>query len=90
MAAKKDTPKGVFFGDPPETRLHCAPGMGHSKCADAVEPASGNTPPGCCIYIFESPAVQKKDTPKGVFFGDPPETRTPDPLLKRQLLYRLS
>ena len=24
------------------------------------------------------------------FFGDPPGIRTPDPLLKRQLLYRLS
>ena len=24
------------------------------------------------------------------FFGDPPETRTPDPLIKSQVLYRLS
>ena len=33
----------------------------------------------------------KKPPPKGDgFFGDPTGTRTPDPLLKRQLLYRLS
>ena len=32
----------------------------------------------------------KKDIRTDVLFGDPTGTRTPDPLLKRQLLYRLS
>ena len=36
----------------------------------------------------------QKNTPKTLgfwgVFGDPPEIRTPDPLLKRQLLCRLS
>ena len=42
--------------------------------------------------MFESPLTSKKpDTHKGIrFFGDPSGIRTPDPLLKRQLLYRLS
>ena len=45
------------------------------------------------IRLFESPASQaKKPIPQwGIgFFGDPPEIRTPDPLLKRQLLCQLS
>ena len=42
-------------------------------------------------FEFESPACKKANTRKGVgFFGDPPEIRTPDPLLKRQLLCQLS
>ena len=42
---------------------------------------------------FESPLTHAKNQVSKMdtwFFGDPPEIRTPDPLLKRQLLYRLS
>ncbi len=35
--------------------------------------------------------IKKADTRMGIcFFGDPPGIRTPDPLLKRQLLCQLS
>ena len=38
-----------------------------------------------------SACIKKEISPRGyLFFGDPLEIRTPDPLLKRQLLYRLS
>ena len=30
-------------------RLHFHPGMGENKGVDAVEPASSNSPPDCCI-----------------------------------------
>lgn len=37
------------------------------------------------------PEIQNKTTPKGdLVFGDPAGIRTPDPLLKRQLLCLLS
>ena len=58
-----------------------------------VQPAASNAPPERCIYIFRISAVscKKANTHKDVgFFGDPPEIRTPDPLLKRQLLCQLS
>ena len=44
-------------------------------------------------FNFSNPRgeIKKADTPKGIcFFGDPPGIRTPDPLLKRQLLCQLS
>ena len=52
----------------------------------------GNSPPDCCILSFESPLHSKKDRYRmvSILFGDPPEIRTPDPLLKRQLLCQLS
>ena len=40
---------------------------------------------------FLSQASKKANTQMGIgFFGDPPGIRTPDPLLKRQLLCQLS
>ena len=43
------------------------------------------------IWIFRIPGGKKATTRMGGgFFGDPPEIRTPDPLLKRQLLCQLS
>ena len=42
-------------------------------------------------YSVQFSDSKKADTPKGIcFFGDPPGIRTPDPLLKRQLLCQLS
>ena len=44
--------------------------------------------------FLEKVAKTTKKPPKthvsGGYFGDPPEIRTPDPLLKRQLLCQLS
>ena len=44
------------------------------------------------IYLVKRRRVSKKPPSfdDGFLFGDPTGTRTPDPLLKRQLLYRLS
>ena len=43
------------------------------------------------MTVFSYLGGKKRHTPKGMaFFGDPLEIRTPDPLLKRQLLCRLS
>ena len=88
---------GVVFysiGDPLETRYIFAVGKNYGVAA--VQPAASNTPPECCFEFFESPSTSeqnKNHAVVGVVFysiGDPLETRTPDPLLKRQLLYRLS
>ena len=76
-------------GDPPEIRCCCAV---HSirrerHPAAAQEQSTGlfhlNVRISCRI---KKPRCQKASG----FFGDPLEIRTPDPLLKRQLLYRLS
>ena len=60
----------------------------------AVQPAASKSPPDSCSSFFESPRGNKEKPRRGgrgfFFIGDPLETRTPDPLLKRQLLYRLS
>ena len=51
-------------------------------------------PPSAAATAFakQKRSHQKEETPRGVFllFGDPAGIRTPDPLLKRQLLCRLS
>ena len=76
---------------PLETRLHylCYAKIIKVRLGQAL---AANSPPDCRIQFFESPREAKKQIPhRGIcFFGDPLETRTPDPLLKRQLLYRLS
>ena len=80
-----------LFGDPPEIRLHFA--CGKIKVATSVCTDGSNSPPDCCIGDFRISIKQrKKQTPQwGIcFLGDPPEIRTPDPLLKRQLLCQLS
>ncbi len=50
------------------------------------------TPPGLSIMIRVPSRSDKKQTRQkaGLFFGAPAGTRTPDTLLKRQVLYRLS
>ena len=46
---------------------------------------------GLLHLIFRISDGKNADTLMGIgVFGDPSEIRTPDPLLKRQLLYRLS
>ena len=59
----------------------------HSRRAGNEEPSTGRFH----LFFRISYGRKKADTHLGIcFFGDPPEIRTPDPLLKRQLLYRLS
>ena len=56
-----------------------------------VWPVGHQHPTGMLDFSFESPAAEKVPTLwVGTFSGDPPGIRTLDPLLKRQLLYRLS
>ena len=46
---------------------------------------------GLLHLIFRISGGKNADTHSGIgIFGDPPEIRTPDPLLKRQLLCQLS
>ena len=73
-------------------RLVCIFAFGKNYCPAGTLP--GRQPaPGRLDLFFRVSRVIKKKT-DGIsrlsFFGDPLETRTPDPLLKRQLLYRLS
>ena len=48
------------------------------------------------IYVTKKPiaknSLKKQKPPEQLFggSGDPPETRTPDPLIKSQVLYHLS
>ena len=55
-----------------------------------------NSPPDCCIYIFESPSVnaipiKKPPHRDGFLIGGPEEIRTPDPynanVMRSQLRY---
>ena len=49
LVKNPDTLTGIgIFGGSSGTRLHFLP-LGENKGADAIELASGNTPPGCCI-----------------------------------------
>ena len=78
----------MSFGDPLEIRLHL-------RFAQIVVPlrrvAAGGAHPHR-IYIIRISIDTKKRATRmgGSFFGDPLEIRTPDPLLKRQLLCQLS
>ena len=56
-----------------------------------------NSPPDCCVYIFESPSVnaipiKKPPHRDGFLIGGPEEIRTPDPynanVMRSQLRYR--
>ena len=62
--------------------------------ATSVCTGGSNSPPDCCIYIIRISIVPHKKAriPEwvSVLIGDPLEIRTPDPLLKRQLLCQLS
>ena len=82
-----------ILGDPPEIRLHYTSALRkYNECVAVVQPPASDSPPDCRIFIFESPGkCKKRKTPMHLpLFGDPPGIRTPDPLLKRQLLCRLS
>ena len=74
-------------------RFVCIFADGENKGANAVEPASGSSPPDCCIGWFESLNTKKKDTQKRVLlFGGLEEIRTPDPhnanVVRSQLRYK--
>ena len=52
---------------------------------------AANSPPGCWNLFSNLRGCKKSRCQKAsALFGDPPEIRTPDPLLKRQLLCQLS
>ena len=40
------------------------PGMGENRCVLPVEPGRSNSPPDCCIGIFESLKNKKNGYPK--------------------------
>ena len=75
-----------FSGTPEGTRLHCRPGMDGNEGVMPVEPGMSNSPPDCCIEIFEY-KNKKERTPEGVRSGTPEGTRTPDLLIRSQSLY---
>ena len=66
---------GHFSGTPEGTRLHCRPGMDGNEGVMPVEPGMSNSPPDCCIEIFEY-KNKKERTPEGVRSGTPEGTRT--------------
>ncbi len=65
-----------------------------SKIKQPVAPANGHA--ACPAQSKGGGAItgvlqkKKRETRRSPAFGEPPEIRTPDPLLKRQLLCRLS
>ncbi len=83
------------FGDPPEIQGPAA-GRAH-RCFLPAGPARAALPPSFA-FLLRFAAVLTPDGAKikrapyrcPFVFGDPPEIRTPDPLLKRQLLCQLS
>ena len=83
---------GYGFAVVTRWRLVCIPGFAGNRGFVPVKPGTTNSPPDCWNLFSSLHGQQKRQTAKrlSVFFGDPLETRTPDPLLKRQLLYRLS
>ena len=90
ISLKKARRSVLFSGDPPEIRLRFHPGMDEiygvgRRCAAKRQST------GLSHSNFSNLQRKKADTLSGIcFFGDPPEIRTPDPLLKRQLLCQLS
>ena len=79
--------------DPPGIRLHFTSALAEVKFLCCRHRAGGKQQSTGLLYFdFRIPAGSKKaNTHMGVgFFGDPPGIRTPDPLLKRQLLCQLS
>ena len=98
---RKDYP-GLRTAAPRRERLHkprAAPAMQRRPAADArtdlQTPADTGAGPASAGPPAPDPQRLKKPNPlkplkfQGIF-GDPPEIRTPDPLLKRQLLCQLS
>ncbi len=71
-----------------EIRFHSA--IGKIEVAMGYYP-SPNKPSGVLDLILRIPNAKKQIPQMGIcFFGDSLEIRTPDPLLKRQLLCQLS
>ena len=82
-----------YFGAPAGTRVHLISLAGDGKSNIRIRQCEHwlmHTPPACADMIRVPAGHQKRDRTSGLFFGAPAGTRTPDTLLKRQVLYLLS
>ena len=86
-------PQGCFCA-PAGIRLHLLPLAGDGKANKGIHQCAHwfmHTPPACADMIRIPAERQKRRPPMGVFFfGAPAGIRTPDTLLKRQVLCLLS
>ena len=87
---KADTRMGIcFFGDPPGIRLHFR--LWRKLRFGSVKPSPAALIRAALNYSNPRLSCKKRKMPMHLpLFGDPPGIRTPDPLLKRQLLCQLS
>ena len=86
---KKDTQRVSFsFGDPPEIRQGCALSICFANIRLYVPFADAKD--GQWVRISETIKKEQPDCVGLFLFGDPPEIRTPDTLIKSQVLCQLS